>query len=570
MAGLLATTAHPLPSLSPVSFHSWYDNSLGPSRLRLRNIISGIRFRATDLVHASKEDPEWLALYDIDDVDSLIKDPAYQDLQAQEIQDKSFMAKIVADRAIYRLDHEDRGKSFVPLESLNNDEARGASLVAVQLVVKPNRVSDVVRWYNEYLLPAFSGTPGWRRSRLFSRHAGRNGLGKATGNPDSDSVVFLILADLAHKSLPRFTISFHDTRLRTFEWYYTLGPAPRDLSSLAAITPQQQKDQERQLGSKAWSWTSDDKRTRTFLHPVRPVVESYITTPDGVDISYRLEGGSGKNISFTTGSSYHPLLLLSNPILADWSIWDKFVDHFLQTHPRWRVLRYLTRGRGPLPSTKHQVHISVDLLASDVKSLLDALRVPKAALLVGVSLGAITVLNFSSLYPSRVAKFVAADTTPSAAPSNRQAWAERISLAEKDVSGQSTSGDRTVGKELGSATARRWLVPETYSKHPELAHSIERIVAANSLEGLRSLAHSLYDYDIRARLAKASVSGLFVVGAQDGPLPKEMKQVALEYGSKREDGKKEVAQLKVIDGAGHLPNVEQPEAFFKVVNEFVG
>ena len=563
MAGLLVATMHPL-LFPPARFNDWYNNEHAPSLLRVSYIRNGARFRATGLTQVSQNDPEWLAVYDVDDVDGLQHDPTYASLRAkpQSDLDKEVTARIVLDRAIYRLEKENiRSDSFVPLESLSNDDARGASLVTILVTVPRNRASGVVTWYDEQVVGPFSQTPGWRRSRLFSRPIGKNN--RDTNDPESESVRFLILVELASPKalIKSLNLGFPDMRLRTFEWFYTFGPAPRDLSSLAAITPQQQKQQEyrEQQSGRSWTWTSYDHRTRAFRHHIRPIIESVITTTDGVDIPYRLEGGCGKNISFTTGSSYHPLLLLSNPILTDWSIWDYFVDRFLAAHPRWRVLRYLTRGRLPLPSEKP---MTVNVLSSDVLCLLDALRVPKAALLVGVSLGGITVLNTSLLYPKRVGAFVAADMSPSANESNQKAWEDRIALAEKDQEADAGgSADKKVGSKLASAMAHRWLIPDTFSKKPDLAHRIEKIVAANSLQGLRSTAPALYDYDIRERMARTSVTGLFVAGAEDGSSPQSMKQMAADL--------KPSAQLKIIEGTGHLPMVEQPDSFFGVVNGFV-
>ena len=55
---------------------------------------------------------------------------------------------------------------------------------------------------------------------------------------------------------------------------------------------------------------------------------------------------------------------------------------------------------------------------------------------------------------------------------------------------------------------------------------------------------------------------MFVVGSGDGVLPQGMKKMAEDYG----DGKSE---LKIVEGAGHLPMAEQPEEFAKVIDAFL-
>ena len=98
--------------------------------------------------------------------------------------------------------------------------------------------------------------------------------------------------------------------------------------------------------------------------------------------------------------------------------------------------------------------INIDVLANDVITLLDALRVP-AATLIGVSLGGVTVLNTALLHPSRVQRFIACDTNSSSPESNRKAWNDRIVMAEGDKAVSDVSGEAIVGETLADATTRR-------------------------------------------------------------------------------------------------------------------
>lgn len=548
--GLLYVTMQPSPDLPPPQFHDWYNTEHGPLRLRLPYITNGFRYRAVDLDNNTKQGlPKWLALYDLTNVDELIHNQSYLSLRTDKVKtqrEKDTMAQIVVDRGIYKLEHEERAGRFVSLEELDDEVVKGSVLVAVSLKVTPESKKEVDEWYQGEYLGMVSKVSGWRRTRRFSTAY----VDPATAA--SHAVLILNEFDAANgldgveynttvNTAASKKVLGNGYTIRRYQWYYTFGPAPRELASLAAP-------------SVTKPWSSNDGLTRTFPHPARPAVESFVTTSDGVMLPYRLEG---------SGDPSAPLIVLSNSILVNWSIWDGFVHSFLSANPRYRILRYLTRGRQRLSG--EQQPVTVDLLASDIISLLDALRVPKVALLIGVSLGGVTALNTSLLYPSRVSAFVACDTNSSAPESNRKAWGDRVSMAEKEGATRTTAtgeSEPIVGSELAEITTRRWLVPETYNTNPSLAEKIKKMVGANSLDGFRHSVQALCAYDVRQRMASATVPGLFVVGGNDGTLPQTMKQMAADLAGG--------AELKVIENAGHLPMVERPEVFTGVVNEFLG
>jgi pimeloyl-ACP methyl ester carboxylesterase len=252
-----------------------------------------------------------------------------------------------------------------------------------------------------------------------------------------------------------------------------------------------------------------------------------------------------------------------NSILVDYGIWDEFVSHFLKlTNNKYRILRYNTRGRNALPSDSTSP-INIDVLTTDVTALLDALRA-KTASIIGVSLGGATALNAALSHPNHISAFIACDTNAFAPPSNANAWNERVAMCEKE-NAKTDSGDAIVGQDLAEVTVRRWFVPESYND-AELAKKIQRVkdmVATNSLPGFRDSVKALHQYDIRDKMAGYQGKGAFLVGAGDGVLPKTMKEnMADKLGSG--------VELKVIEGAGHLPMVERPEDVARFAAEFLG
>ncbi|KAL2004755.1 hypothetical protein VTN00DRAFT_3283 [Thermoascus crustaceus] len=557
MNGLLLVTMQPAASLPAAQFHDWYNNEHGPLRLRLPFIPSGFRYRATDLDgdgdgdgNRGNDRPEWLAIYDVTDMSELTR-PPYTTLREPGVKSRretQTMAQITVDRRLYDLIDDHRIDGFRPPEAADAPSAAGSVLVAVYSTVHPGREDELDRWYREEHIPLLSKVPGWRRTRRFvtssvlkdaereylalHEYDPQNGL----GGPEWQASVSTPWTRSVNADVVRAK------RRRTYTWFYTFGPAPRELGALTGETA---------------PFTSPDGRTKTVPSTTRPAVESYLTTPDGVDIPYRLEGSSDPD---------GPVIVLSNSILVDWGIWDGFVDAFLSdpAHRRFRVLRYLTRGRLPRCGTRP---ITLDVLSDDLIALLDALRIPRAALLVGVSLGGATVLNAALRYPARVGAFVSCDTNAASPAGNRKAWGERAAIAEAEKAVSPVSGEAIVGSQLAEATVRRWFVPTSYDGGA-LEGKIGRVkamVETNSLAGFKRSVQALFAYDLREQMKVSRTRGLFVVGAGDGVLPGTMREMAAMHGAEVGGG----AELKVIDHAGHLPMVEQPERFAEVVVQFL-
>jgi len=528
----------------------WYQNEHGPGRLRLPFIFTnGFRYRATD-----SKSPEWMAIYDVTDMEYMTKE-VYTRLRQDPIQsqrERDTMKQIKVDRKFYDLVSSQESPEFLTLEEVKYEGAEGNVMVAVIVTLKdPARKEEVVKWYEEEHIPMLSKVPGWRRSRIFvtshvepkspeeteyltlHEYGPENGMG---GQEFQDAINTPWRTEVFDKIIG-------EKRRRPYELYYTFGPAPRDLASLSEPT--------------AVPFQSEYHRTRSF--PVQDgdgwaAIESYITTPDGVALPYKLEGSTDQQA---------PLIVLCNSILVEYGIWDSFIKSFFSVpdNRKYRIVRYMKRGRY---SDCGETPVTVDLLAEDVIALLDALRVPKAAAVIGVSLGGATSLNVALKFPDRVASFIACDTNSLAPPSNPKAWDERVEVAEKEGM-TASSGEPIVGEQLAEVTVRRWFVKESYDD-PVLAKEAERVksmVVKNSLEGFRKSVKALYKYDFRDDMKNAKVKGAFVVGAGDGVLPKTMKEMRDGYG----DG---TAAFESINNAGHLPMVEKPDNFAKVVTKFLG
>ncbi|KAL5116979.1 hypothetical protein ACEQ8H_005064 [Pleosporales sp. CAS-2024a] len=557
-AGILYVTMQPKEGLPEAQFHDWYQNEHGPNRLRLPFCKNGFRYRATDLDNqpGSQEKPEWMAIYDFDELEHLTREPylKLRSAPAQTQRERDTMKHIFVDRRNYDLLKEWRGTDFRDLQKVENEGEQNVMIaVSFELQDGQGNEEELDKWYVEEHVPLLQKVPGWRRTRRFvtsyldlqsghrkekeylalHEYAPQNGL----GGPEFKAATTTQWCDKIYNHVVK------ERRRRVYDLYYTFGAAPRDLKSLES--------------NDTLAAESTDGLTKTYPARIapngRPAIKSFITTPDGVQLPYLLEGSTDPKA---------PLLVLINSILVDYAIWDDFVTHFLKfTNNKFRVVRYNTRGRNALPSNSTSP-VTVDVLASDLINLLDALRA-KTASVMGVSLGGATALNAGLSYPSRISAFIACDTNAFAPPSNANAWNERVAMCDQE-NATSSSGEPIVGHHLAEATVRRWFVEDSYHD-ATLANKIQQVkdmVATNSLPGFKDSVKALHAYDIREKMGAYQGKGVFLVGAGDGVLPKTMKEnMADKLGSG--------VELKVVEGAGHLPMVERPEEVAEFAAKFL-
>ncbi len=230
------------------------------------------------------------------------------------------------------------------------------------------------------------------------------------------------------------------------------------------------------------------------------------------------------------------------------SMWQGQITTLLNEQ-RYRLVALDWRGFGESESTTTLT--SMELLADDVAALMDVLGMQQA-ILCGLSLGGYVAFAFLRKYPERVQGLILADTKPGADNEEGRANRERIAqLAESE--GPGAVADLQVPRLLSAYTRQHHLEVET---------QVRRMAEAATGSGIAAVSRGMAQRaDANDLLAQISVPTLVIVGEQDALTS---PTVAQEYAAHIPE-----AQLVVIPQAGHLSNLEQPEAFFAAIHNFL-
>ncbi|MDW8469638.1 MAG: 3-oxoadipate enol-lactonase [Burkholderiales bacterium] len=254
---------------------------------------------------------------------------------------------------------------------------------------------------------------------------------------------------------------------------------------------------------------------------------------NGIETYYEIHGREGGE-----------WLVFSHSLACSVRMWDPQIAAFSD---RYRILAYDTRGHGA--SDAPPGPYSLEMLADDLKALLDALGIVRAHF-CGLSMGGMIGQTFALKYPGVLRTLVLADTTSRYPPEAAALWAERIRIAE------------TQGMEpLAQPTLERWFTKAFREANPATVEAIRRLILATPVAGYVGCCHAIPKIDLTARLAEIRCPALVIVGAEDPGTPPAMAREIHAHlpGS----------ALVEIPQAAHLANLEQPQAFNRALGEFL-
>lgn len=252
---------------------------------------------------------------------------------------------------------------------------------------------------------------------------------------------------------------------------------------------------------------------------------------DGLRLHWRLDGKPGL-----------PLLVLGNSLGTDLFMWDRQVEALTR---RFRLLRYDVRGHGA--SDAGPGDATLDQLGADLLALADHAGAQRFAY-CGLSLGGLVGQWLGVHAPQRVSALVLANAAPHLPPP--EGWTQRMQLARGQGMGA-----------LVDMVMPRFFSQAWRDRDESFYHSMRTSFAAMSGEGYAACCAAIRDADFRASLPRIDAPTLVISGALDAATPHETCGAQLVAGIP--------GARSLILPAGHIANVEQPEAFSRALLEFL-
>ena len=237
---------------------------------------------------------------------------------------------------------------------------------------------------------------------------------------------------------------------------------------------------------------------------------------------------------------------------GDTRSWQPQVEHF-SLH--YRCVVYNARGYPPSDVPEDETLYGQHLSTADLKGVLDALDIEQA-FVVGLSMGAYTGLMLTMQYPERVRALVFASGGSGAYPETRKQFlADTTAVAEKIL-----QADSVDAAGIASGPSRVQLQNKNHATWEQFAAHLSEHSAVGSAYTLRHVqAERPSLYDLTAELRAMTTPTLLVVGDEDEScldVNLYLKRTMPYSG------------LTIFPKSGHLLNLEEPERFNALIDEF--
>lgn len=262
---------------------------------------------------------------------------------------------------------------------------------------------------------------------------------------------------------------------------------------------------------------------------------------------------AGAKLYYEESGSGFPLLFV-HEFAGDHRSWEAQLRFFAR---RYRCIAYNARGYPPSDVPDDPKLYSQEQQADDAAAVLDHLEIARAHV-VGLSMGAFATLHFGLRHPARARSLVTAGIGSGAPKESRPRFqADSIAAAERFE----RDGSKAVAEGMAVGPSRVQL----QNKDPRGWEEEKRYLAehsakgsANTLRGYQATRPSLYD--LAEPIARMTIPTLIVAGDEDEPC------LDASLWLKRQ---MHYAALAILPRTGHCVNLEEPDAFNRLVLDFL-
>lgn len=226
--------------------------------------------------------------------------------------------------------------------------------------------------------------------------------------------------------------------------------------------------------------------------------------------------------------------------------WDDNLEYLAH---KFRLITWDTRGYGD--SEDYFGSFNFEDVVEDLNKVLLGLKIQKINL-VGLSMGARIACWFYEKYPNKVKTLVLCDTNFGSRGFSKEEKEEFVSLRSKPF-------EQGMRIEQFSQAIAKSLIGDSTNKNvlSKLISSLNLLRKDSYIKTVRSFISD----DWLNNFSKIRVPCLVMVGELDNLTPPSV--------AKEIDALIPNSQLKIIEGAGHLINIEKPEIFNELVLKFL-
>jgi 3-oxoadipate enol-lactonase len=247
-----------------------------------------------------------------------------------------------------------------------------------------------------------------------------------------------------------------------------------------------------------------------------------------------------------SGNDVEPVIIFIHGFPFNKSMWLKQMEALSNNY---HVVAYDIRGHGNSDAGSEE--FSIELFVNDLVALMDALKIDKA-ILCGLSMGGYIALNANFSFPERINALVLSDT---------QCLADTPELRDKRMQAIEAIRRDGVEKYASDSISNLFAPVSIASKIIEIAEVSKMITSTTE----HSLTNTLLALSRRketcSKLAGIKVPVLVMVGNEDKITPPEASRLIHE--------KINGSFFNVINNAGHLSSIENPEEFNGYLKKFV-
>jgi 3-oxoadipate enol-lactonase len=244
-----------------------------------------------------------------------------------------------------------------------------------------------------------------------------------------------------------------------------------------------------------------------------------------------------------TQSGKGPFLFLLHSLLSDRASFDAVVPRLSQS---FRVVVPELPGFGGSHAVSGGLAGVADRMAEAVKDAAGGDDV----FVLGNGYGGFVALQMAIRHPDAATRFVLADCGAAFSEEGRQAF--RNMAAASQAKGLSVITD---------VAMRRLFAPEFQAEHPDLMRDRREAFLRTDPEVFRAACDALAALDLRPELSQVKIPVLVLVGEFDEATPPPMSH-ELAAGLPQ-------AQLKIIPGCAHVPQLQSPEVFLEAIGDFL-